>query len=737
MANDIRRFYSRKGLALSKLLAGAALICSPAFSQSVAPGAVIVLDPIILHAENPDDLRFAVTPGGVTRIDRGDTPRSEVAPKLSDALSSVPGVVTQEFFGGNDQPRIQIRGSGQQQNPAERGLLVLMDGMPVNRADGAYVVGLASPGQAETLEILRGSSANRLGATVLGGAINLVSPSGASAPGMRLSFGGGSFERSDLVASYGVDGPRADTLLRFEHSQSDGYRDYNSSARTSIGGNVSLQTGAATTRLFLSHTSLEFDIAGPLTWNAVQNDPESNHTGPVIVAGRPTNPGPNVLRDRPKRKTDQTMAGMRSTWEDGPHTYDLGFSLSRTDDSFGFPVSAGFRDTDSTDATLIARYTMQGKGDLPLFEAGLSWSRGEADRDYYHNLNGRRGPAFGSNRLKSGSLSLYAGGNMELGEFTLSPSLAYIYATRENDDLWNAATRPTAGFNPMNPSLPLPAIPVPSAKTDYDRSYSGLAPSVALSWRPAERQLAWVSLSKSFEPPTHDDLLGTINGTANTGPGRPSPVSTGALFATPDLDAQESVTLEIGWRGETDRFAWDATAYHSRLKNELLSLRDVTGAARASVNADRTIHSGIELGLSGELTPDLSTRLAWTWQDFRFDDDPMRGDNRLAGAPRNVISLAMDWQATERFAVGGKLHWVPEETPVDNMNTVFNDPYALVDVSASYALSDQAEIFGRVTNLFDERYASSTLVVDQAMPQQAAFIPGEGRAFYLGTRLRF
>lgn len=725
-------------VSLIALAIGASLSGGAALAQSAAPGTVIVLDEITIHADTTAQ-RFAVTPGAVTLIDRAEA-GGQAAPTLADALSGAPGVVVQTFFGGNDQPRIQIRGSGLQQNPAERGLLVMQDGMPVNRADGAYVVGLAAPGQAESIEIFRGAAANRIGANVLGGAINFASPSGASAPGWRLSFGAGSFGQGDVAGSYGIDGDRADVLLRFEHAQKDGWRDHNGSRRSMIGGNVTWQTGPAVTRLFFSHTDLEFDVAGPLTWDATRNDPRSGHAGPVIVGGVPVGPGPNVLRDWPRRDTSQTLAGIRSTLEDGANIYDLGISVSRTDDSFAFPISAGFRDTDSTDATLTARYSRMGEGDLPLFEAGITWSTGRADRDYFHNLEGARGPAFGSNRLRADTLSVFAGANLPVGGFTLSPSIAFNHATRESEDRWRGATRPTVAFNPMAPGTRLPDGAVPAVSTSYDRSYSGFTPALALSWQPAEDQFAWVSLSRGFEPPTHDDLLGTVGGTPNSGPGRPNPgapMTPAAMFATPDLKAQTSTTLEIGWRGTWQGIAWDATAYHSRLRNELLSLRDVTGATLAAVNAGRTRHSGIELGLSGELTDSLSGRLAWTWQDFRFDGDPVRGDNRIAGAPRNVISVALDWRATERLTLGGRLHWVPDETPVDNMNTVFNDSYALVDLGAEYAVNGNAVLVAQVTNLTDERYAGSTLVVDQATAGQAAFIPGEGRAFYVGTRLRF
>lgn len=720
------------------LLVALPLPADMAFAQSAAPGTVIVLDEITIHADTTAQ-RFAVTPGAVALVDRSEA-GGQAAPTLADTLSEVPGVVVQEFFGGNDQPRIQIRGSGLQQNPAERGLLVMQDGMPVNRADGAYVVGLAAPGQAESIEIFRGAAANRIGANVLGGAVNFASPSGASAPGMRLSFGGGSFGRGEVAGSYGIDGDRADMLLRFEHSQKHGWRDYNDSRRSMIGGNVTLQTGPAVTRLFFSHTDLEFDVAGPLTWDGIRSNPRRNHAGPVIVDGAPVGPGPNVLRDRPRRDASQTLAGARSTFEDGANIYDLGISVSRIDDSFAFPIPGGFRDTDSMDATLTARYSRLGDADLPLFEAGLTWSVGRADRDYFHNLGGSRGPGFGQNRLKADTLSIFAGANLPVGGFTISPSIAFNHANRDSEDRWRSATRPTVAYSPMDPGQRLPDGAVSATSTSYDRSYSGFTPALALSWQPTDGQFAWISLSRGFEPPTHDDLLGTIGGTPNSGPGRPNPadpMAPAAMFATPDLKAQTSTTLEIGWRGTWQRLSWDATAYHSRLKNELLSLRDVTGASLAAVNAGRTRHSGVELGLSGDLTDTLSGRLAWTWQDFRFDGDPLRGDNRIAGAPRNVISAALDWRATDQLTLNARLHWVPGKTPVDNMNTVFNDSHALVDLGAEYAVGANAAIFAQITNLTDERYAASTLVVDQAAAGQAAFIPGEGRAFYLGARLRF
>jgi len=138
-------------------------------AQSASPGSAIMLDTIVVEGA-ADGVpafvrdRFFATAGGETLLTAEDIPQSG-NPTLAQALQNAPGVVVQEFFGGNDQPRIQIRGSGLQQNPVERGILVLRDGLPLNRADGAYIVGLANPLQAQSIEVYRGQAAHRLGAS--------------------------------------------------------------------------------------------------------------------------------------------------------------------------------------------------------------------------------------------------------------------------------------------------------------------------------------------------------------------------------------------------------------------------------------------------------------------------------------------------------------------------------------------------------------------------------------------
>ncbi|PWC44234.1 TonB-dependent receptor [Azospirillum sp. TSO22-1] len=737
----IRRQH-RAFLAATSVLA---LAAGTAYGQSAAPGAAVVLDPVTVEGSSDGTLRkrLEAIPGGtalVTEEEQAGKPNVTIG----DVLATVPGVVVQNFFGGNDQPRIQIRGSGLQQNPVERGILALQDGLPLNRADGSYIVGLANPRQAESTEIYRGYTSNRLGATVLGGAVNFVSPTGSSAPGVRLGIEGGSFGQFNTTAQAGGRAGTLDGLVQIQRGRRDGYRDHNQSERTSVDANAGAQlSDNVSTRFFAGYTDLSFDVAGPLTKQALESDPRRVHTGPRVVGGVSTEAGPNVVRDQPQRDARQFRVGNRTTATFGAHLFDAAVGYTHTDDTFRFPISSGIRKTEGGDFTAVGRYAYSPDQSqpLPLFETTVRYVVGSADRQDFINRAGTQGPLLGQSKLDASTLSVHSGLNVPLGGgVTVSPGVTVAHATRDNDDTFPGTRRPTIAYNPMNPTLALPAGSIPAGDTSYSRSYTGISPSLGLTWKPAPDHTFYGAVSRGFEPPTHDDLIATVNGTPNSSPGRPNPASPATVstaYRTPDLKAQTATTVEAGWRGRLGPATLDAGTYYSWVKNELLSLRDVTGAPLGAVNADRTRHFGVDLGVSAALTDALSGRVAYTFQDFRFQGDPLRGNNRLAGAPPHVVNAALRYDVTPAFFVQAEVDWRPAKTPVDNMNTVYADPFATVNLRVNYDLNEHVSVYGEVRNLFDKTYASSTLIVDQASPTQAVYLPGDGRAVYAGLKAKF
>lgn len=734
--------------AVSLLAITTAGLPQPVFGQSAAPGAAVILDPIDVTVsasgapsspEATARARLDALAGGTALITRSDVAgRADVT--IADTLATVPGVVVQSFFGGNDQPRVQIRGSGLQQNPVERGLLILQDGLPLNRADGSYIVGFADPRQAQFTEIYRGYTANRLGATVLGGAINFTSLNGTSAPGVAVGVEGGSFGQLTTTGQFGGRQGDFDALGQFTYSGRDGFRDHNGSERVNANFNAGAKLNEnISTRVFVGYTKLDFDVPGPLTWDKLKQNPRQIYAGPTVTLPGPvvTNPGPNVVRDRPGREAVQFRVGSRTSASVGAHLFDLTLGYSHTDDRFTFPIANGIRVTDGGDFTTALRYAynIDHSRALPLFEATAKYVVGSADRKNYQNISGSQGQLFGDSNMTATTLSLSTGMNIPVGDrVTVAPAIAFAHAARGNDDQFDSGLRPVAGYNPVSGAFTTAFAR--AQDTSYERSYSGWSPSLGILYDLAPNSTLFAAVSRSFEPPTHDDLFSTINGTPFFSPGAPVGGVPQLAFATPDLKAQTATTMEGGWRGKSGRFSWNLVTYYSWLRNELLSLRDASGTQLASVNADKTTHFGVELGFGVQITEALSGRLAYTFQDFRFADDVSFGNNRLAGAPRHNINAALRYALTRAWFIEGEVKWRPDDTPVDNANTLFNEGWATFDFRTQYEIDKNIAVYGEVRNVFDEVYASSTLITDRAVAGQAAFLPGDGRAFIAGMKLR-
>jgi len=275
------------------------------YAQSATPGATL-LKPIVITAPREEDsfssrAKLESLPGGTSYVDAKEMPGTANL-TASKAFFGTPGLIVQDFFGGNDQPRIQIRGSGLQQNPVERGILVLQNGLHINRADGSYIVGFINPRQAESIEVYRGYMANRLSANVLGGALNFISPSGMTAPNTRMMISGGSFGQFNVSGQTGAVTGDFDGLVNIDFNRRDGYRDYNDSRRFSVSGNAGWHLSEdVTTRLFASYTDLSFDVAGPLSKDQLKNNPRSVSVGPIVTPAGAIYLGPNVIRDQPER----------------------------------------------------------------------------------------------------------------------------------------------------------------------------------------------------------------------------------------------------------------------------------------------------------------------------------------------------------------------------------------------------------------------------------------------------
>ncbi len=76
----------------------------------------------------------------------------------------------------------------------------------------------------------------------------------------------------------------------------------------------------------------------------------------------------------------------------------------------------------------------------------------------------------------------------------------------------------------------------------------------------------------------------------------------------------------------------------------------------------------------------------------------------------------------------------PVEYPVDEANTLFADPYALLGFRVGYRTSRGLQFFLEAKNLINEIYAATVEPIADVRvgDDTAPFNPGNGRAFYGG-----
>lgn len=204
-----------------------------------------------------------------------------------------------------------------------------------------------------------------------------------------------------------------------------------------------------------------------------------------------------------------------------------------------------------------------------------------------------------------------------------------------------------------------------------------------------------------------------------------------------NLDAQKAYTVELGTRGSKGRYHWDVAAYRAWVKDELMMFS--TGATTSGVlNADDTVHQGVELGLGIDLTDTLSTRMAYTWSDFHFDDDAQWGNNEIPGMPEHYLRAELRYTSPNGWYVAPNIEASLDNYYVDMANTLKADAYALLNLNAGVDLNEQVSWFFEARNLTDEHYAATASVVTTATAANSAlFYPGDGRSFYTGLTYKW
>ena len=631
---------------------------------------------------------LAKTPGGTEVVD-SERYLTGRASTLADTFALSPGVFAQPRF-GSDEARLSIRGSGLQRTFHGRGIRVLQDGVPINLADGGFDMQALEPSASRYINVWRGGNALAYGSSTLGGAIDYISRSGRTDPGGfgRLETGSWNYFRGTLAGGFSND--KTDAYSSFTWQSQDGFRDHAEQSNQRLFSNLGWQiSDNIETRLYVTGVLTDSQLPGSLTKAQLEGDP------------RMANPT-NVISDQ-HRDFELYRIASKTTIENGGNTWDITAAWTYKD--LNHPIFQVI-DQVSNDALLGATFT--NTTDLFSHEnqvrAGVFLTHGITHAAQFVNLGGDRGALVQNSDQIATNLEAFVENQFTIGRgFTAILGASAAHNRREIDQIF-------------------------AGPPDYDYEYNEFAPKVGVRYD-ADHYQIYANVSGSYEPPSFSETY-----TANTA-----------------RDAQTATSFELGTRGAWRFVRWDATAYHAEVEDELLTVLDPVTSLSTTTNADRTTHTGLEIGaeidlLGGDWTeaPDhrLVFRSAWTYGKFEFDRHSAGGydysGNTIAGLPPHLIRGEVMWEHADGWYAGPTFEWVPVKSYIDHRNTLSADPYALVGFKFGRRQEDGLSWFVEARNLTDERYAATHDVIDNAGGADSArFLPGDGRSVYGGIEWRW
>jgi iron complex outermembrane receptor protein len=644
------------------------------------------------------------TPGGVALIGSQEI-RESRGTALQDVLDFVPGMMIRPRFGNvSDESQISIRGSGLRNNFHLRGLTLLIDGFPLNNADGFGEFEVLELLATKRIEVYKGANALRFGINSLGGAINLVTRIGTDTSLFETRSSGGSFGfLKHQLATGQVYGP-FDLYVGLTHTQQDGYRDHSQLTRyrayTSFGYRLA---GGTSLRLDLNYVRSDQNLPGTLTREEFKQNPKQRN--------------PNAIQADEARNFDYYRAAF-TVWVPLTETQALEWYTHTNYQYLDHPLSFAVIQDNTYNWGTELRYTLT----EPLFGrpnrliAGFQYAGTRQPEQFFQNVRGNHGAQI---RDQTNKATNFAGYFDE--EFSLTNTLALVlggqllYAGRSVSDHF---------FR--------------DGDSSGSASFFNFSPKAGFVWTFLPTMQIYGNVSRAYEVPLLLEL---------TAPGQLG----GSIR---QLRAQRAWQFEVGTRGGWEnRVLWDIALYDIELWNELQNVNiqpfpNAPFTIPRFQNIERSRHTGVEVGTDILLVQDLSSKLggislddalwfrtAYTWSRFVFVDDKNFGNNDLPGAPEHFIRGEVRYDHPRGLWFAPNVEIVPTGYFVTSENTVRTNPYTLVNVRFGYNLKPwNLEFFCEARNLTDKQYMSA-IVVDNAIGR---FIqPGDGRAFYAGVSYRW
>lgn len=265
--------------------------------------------------------------------------------------------------------------------------------------------------------------------------------------------------------------------------------------------------------------------------------------------------------------------------------------------------------------------------------------------------------------------------------------------------------------------------------TIRDVSFAAPTWQAGISYQFLPNQSLWFQAGRGFRAPTTGEMYAPTSTTQITEVATGNTVVVPTSAANPDLEAETSLNLELGYRWESDNVRFGVSVFRDRYDDFIESVRLTANPQtqyqtctrgncttrfgydyNTLTNVGKVTVEGIELEGLWRLGDTWLLRAAWSHNEGeQKDGSPLDSINPDRGV------LGVSWQGFEErlritsnvtHALGKKRSEVNIEPDVFGQVTepFLSDDYTVVDLYGSFRVNEHLRINAGVYNLFDERY---------------------------------
>ena len=659
--------------------------------QSTQP---ITLDTINITATR-SERSPAQIPNSITQIKRDPQQGFQPGATLDEFARGTPGVFFQNQYNFTQDLRIAIRGFGARSPFGVRGIQMRVDGIPQTLPDGQTQLDSIDPSLIERTDIVRGPSAALYG-NASGGLIDITTreaPPEKFVIMPRQVFGQYGYLKSELFMG-GRSGNFGYSLFG-SHLQQDGWRDHSATQNTSSQAKLNFQPGDNSDLMLVFrefYSPLSKD-PGALTGSEARDNPRQASARNIQY-----NAGEEIRQE----DMGTRFRYRPSTGKEFTVTAHL---LHRDFQSRQPFFDGGYVQFDRWVGGLMLQFT----NDHIVFNrpnrflAGVDYGVQNDDRQRFNNNFGTR-DALNLSQIER----VQSVGPFFRNEWNMRDKLDLVIGGRWD---WLHYQVKDAFKTDGNQSA--------------SRTVSQASGSAGLVYQVTGQQQIYAHVASVFEAPTTTELLN-------------NPAGKGGF--NPNLNAQTSLSNELGFRGNTAGFQYDTAVFFIRTWDEITPFELASSPGRAFFrNAGQSRRIGVETRLATPEWKGLRGDISYTYSNFEFEryvvnDSNLKG-NIFPGIPTHR------WEVLLRYAhpLGffGQMHVQRVgEFFVNDTNTATNHAYNLGQLLLGWETKRnwiEGSLFFGINNLFDAQYNANTRI-NAALGRY--YEPGPPLNLFGGIRVR-